>query len=135
MKTGLKLAKISAGVVKRILSELEKKAKKEPGKFAEFWENFGAVLKEGIYEASDHRDKLMKLARFRSLTSGENWISLDDYTAAMVEDNAVHHGEAEPGPAANLFGGKKRPENVADSFRLHTAPRIFEGNPRIVARP
>ena len=79
------LAKISSGVVKRILSELEKKAKKEPEIYADFWENFGAVLKEGIYEASDSRDKLMKLARFRSLTSGEKWISLDDYVAALAE--------------------------------------------------
>jgi len=131
------LAKISAGVVKRILSELEKKAKKEPGKFAEFWENFGAVLKEGIYEASDHRDKLMKLARFRSLTSGENWISLDDYTAAMVEgQEAIYYlsGDDATGleKSPQLEGFKSRSIDVlfmtdpVDQFWLPTAVNFGE---------
>ena len=53
------LAKISVGLVKRVLSEIEKKAKNEPEAYEAFWENFGAVLKEGIYEQSDHREKLM----------------------------------------------------------------------------
>ena len=131
------LAKISAGVVKRILSELEKKAKTEPGKFAEFWENFGAVLKEGIYEASDHRDKLMKLARFRSLTSGENWISLDDYTAAMVEgQEAIYYlsGDDATGleKSPQLEGFKSRSIDVlfmtdpVDQFWLPTAVNFGE---------
>ena len=131
------LAKISAGVVKRSLSELEKKAKKEPGKFAEFWENFGAVLKEGIYEASDHRDKLMKLARFRSLTSGENWISLDDYTAAMVEgQEAIYYlsGDDATGleKSPQLEGFKSRSIDVlfmtdpVDQFWLPTAVNFGE---------
>ena len=131
------LAKISAGVVKRILSELEKKAKKEPGKFAEFWENFGAVLKEGIYEASDHRDKLMKLARFRSLISGENWISLDDYTAAMVEgQEAIYYlsGDDATGleKSPQLEGFKSRSIDVlfmtdpVDQFWLPTAVNFGE---------
>ena len=131
------LAKISAGVVKRILSELEKKAKTEPGKFAEFWENFGAVLKEGIYEASDHRDKLMKLARFRSLNSGENWISLDDYTAAMVEgQEAIYYlsGDDATGleKSPQLEGFKSRSIDVlfmtdpVDQFWLPTAVNFGE---------
>ncbi|MEC9453543.1 MAG: molecular chaperone HtpG [Pseudomonadota bacterium] len=131
------LAKISAGVVKRILSELEKKAKKEPGKFAEFWGNFGAVLKEGIYEASDHRDKLMKLARFRSLNSGENWISLDDYTAAMVEgQEAIYYlsGDDATGleKSPQLEGFKSRSIDVlfmtdpVDQFWLPTAVNFAE---------
>ncbi|MFP6690188.1 MAG: molecular chaperone HtpG [Alphaproteobacteria bacterium] len=117
------LAKISAGVVKRILSELEKKAKKEPGKFTEFWENFGAVLKEGIYEASDHRDKLMKLARFRSLTSGENWISLDDYTAAMVEgQEAVYYLSGD-----DATGLKKSPQ--LEGFKSRSIDVLFMTDP------
>ncbi|MDP7343161.1 MAG: molecular chaperone HtpG, partial [Alphaproteobacteria bacterium] len=126
------LAKIGSGVVKRILSELEKKAKKEPEKYAEFWENFGAVLKEGIYEASDHRDKLMKLARFRSLTSGESWLSLDDYVAAMAEgQEAIYYlsGDASAGldKSPQLEGFKARGIDVlfmtdpVDQFWLPTA--------------
>ena len=126
------LAKIGSGVVKRILSELNKKAQKEPEKYSEFWENFGAVLKEGIYEASDHRERLMKLARFRSLASGENWLSLDDYVDAMAEgQEAIYYlsGDAAAGldKSPQLEGFKARGIDVlfmtdpVDQFWLPTA--------------
>jgi molecular chaperone HtpG len=60
------LAKIRATVVKRVLGELTKKAAKAPADYAQFWDNFGAVLKEGIYEDEGQRDALLALARFRS---------------------------------------------------------------------
>ena len=133
------LAKISAGLVKRILSELEKKAKKEPEIYTDFWENFGAVLKEGIYEASDSRDKLMKLARFRSLTSGEKWLSLDDYVAAMADgQEAIYYlsGSADAGleRSPQLEGFKARGIDVlfmtdpVDQFWLPTADN-FDDKP------
>lgn len=126
------VAKIGSGVVKRILSELDKKASKEPEKYAEFWENFGAVLKEGIYEASDNRDKLMQLARFRSLASGENLISLADYVGAMAEgQEAIYYlsGDAAAGldRSPQLEGFKSRGIDVlfmtdpVDQFWLPTA--------------
>ncbi|MGQ0675083.1 MAG: molecular chaperone HtpG, partial [Rhodospirillales bacterium] len=70
------------GIVKRVLSELEKKAEKEPEDYARFWENFGAVVKEGLYEERERRDELLKLARFRS-THGEGWASLAQYAKRM----------------------------------------------------
>jgi molecular chaperone HtpG len=126
------LAKISSGLVKRILSELEKKAKKEPEAYAEFWENFGAVLKEGIYEASEHRDKLMKLARFNSLNADDTLISLDDYIAAMPEgQDTIYYlsGDTEAGirKSPQLEGFKARGIDVlfmtdpVDQFWLPTA--------------
>ena len=78
------LAKIRAGVVKRVLGELEKKAAKTPDDYAVFWNNFGSVLKEGLYEDNDQRDGLLKLCRFRS-TQGEGLTSLDDYVGRMKE--------------------------------------------------
>ncbi len=126
------LAKISTGLVKRILSDIEKKANKEPEVYEAFWENFGAVLKEGIYEQSDHRDKLMKLARFRSLNSGEKLISLDDYVSAIAEgQDAIYYlsGDAETGinKSPQLEGFKARGIDVlfmtdpVDQFWLPTA--------------
>ena len=82
------LAKIRQGLVKRTLSELTKKAEKEPEAFAEFWENFGAVLKEGLYEDADQREPLLKLARFRSTWgkgAGDELVSLADYIARMKD--------------------------------------------------
>lgn len=77
-----RLAKIRAGLVKRVLDELGKKAGEAAGEYESFWANFGAVLKEGLYEDYDNREKLLGLARFRS-TAGDGWISLDAYVERM----------------------------------------------------
>jgi molecular chaperone HtpG len=77
------VARIRQAITRRVLTELEKKAK-DGESYAKFWENFGAVLKEGLYEDRDHRDALLKLARFRS-SMHDGWVSLDDYVAAMKE--------------------------------------------------
>ena len=79
------LAKIRSSIVKRVFKELGKKADKAPEEFATFWDNFGAVLKEGLYEDSGHRDDILKLARFRTTTSGEELVSLADYCGRMKE--------------------------------------------------
>ena len=79
------LARIRAAVTKRLLRELEKKADKSPEEYAVFWENFGAVLKEGLYEDAERREALLKLARFRSTTSGESLVSLGQYVARMKD--------------------------------------------------
>jgi molecular chaperone HtpG len=76
------LGKIRAGIVKRVMSELAKKAESQPESYLEFWDAFGAVLKEGIYEDAEQRDALLKLARFRS-TAGEGWVSLADHVGRM----------------------------------------------------
>jgi len=76
------LARIRGQIVKRVLAELPKKAKDAPEEYAKFWENFGAVLKEGLYEDRDERDQLLPLVRFRS-TATEGLVSLEDYTARM----------------------------------------------------
>ena len=76
--------RISRAVVKRVLSELGKKAKKDAESYHAFWETFGAVLKEGVYEDHQRRDTLLPLLRFRS-TTRDGWVSLDDYLAAMKE--------------------------------------------------
>ncbi len=76
------LARIRGQIVKRVLAELPKKAKDAPEEYAKFWENFGAVLKEGLYEDRDERDQLLPLVRFRS-TATEGLVSLEEYTARM----------------------------------------------------
>ena len=79
------LAKMRAGLVKRVFSDLAKRAKKEPEEYATFWRNFGAVLKEGLYEDAGQKERLLPLVRFQSVTGGERWLSLDDYVEAMPE--------------------------------------------------
>jgi molecular chaperone HtpG len=84
------LAKIGAGLVKRVLGDLEKKAKDAPAEYATFWKTFGPVLKEGIYEDQEHRDALIKLARFQTLNGGaDDLVSLDEYVARMAEGQSA----------------------------------------------
>jgi molecular chaperone HtpG len=75
-------ARIRQQLTRRVLTELSKKATEAPEEYARFWDNFGAVLKEGLYEDREQRDTLMALARFRS-TARDGLVSLDDYVAAM----------------------------------------------------
>ena len=75
---------MNQAITRRVLKELKKKAKKKPEAYAEFWENFGPVLKEGLYEDQDRRDELLELVRFRS-TSGSDLVSLNDYVSRMKE--------------------------------------------------
>ena len=77
------LAAIRKGVTGRVLAEFERLADKEPQTFAKIWSAFGAVLKEGIYEDFERRDALLKLARFKTTASPDEWRSLTDYIAAL----------------------------------------------------
>jgi molecular chaperone HtpG len=76
------LEKIKKALTKRILGELKKKAEKAPDEYQKFWEVFGLVLKEGLYEDFENRDKLLEIVRFRS-TAGEGLVSLKDYVERM----------------------------------------------------
>ena len=64
------LAQIRKAVATRVVSELESLADKDPDNFAKIWEAFGPVLKEGIYEDFERREKLLSLSRFTT-TAGE----------------------------------------------------------------
>ncbi|MBR0907452.1 molecular chaperone HtpG [Bradyrhizobium liaoningense] len=64
------LAQIRKAVATRVVSELESLAEKDPDHFVKIWDAFGAVLKEGIYEDFERREKLLALSRFTT-TSGE----------------------------------------------------------------
>ncbi|MBO0712162.1 MAG: molecular chaperone HtpG, partial [Acetobacteraceae bacterium] len=44
------LARIRRAVTNRVLTELKTRAKDDPAGFATFWENFGVVLKEGLWD-------------------------------------------------------------------------------------
>ena len=100
------LARMQVQITKRVLGELAKKAKDAPDEYAKFWDNFGAVLKEGLYEDREHRDALLALARFRS-TAGDALVSLDDYVARM-----------KPGQKAIYTISGDTPERVARSPQL-----------------
>src|SRR3546814_8733186 len=86
------VAKINQAVGKRVLAELGKKAEADPESYAAFWRNFGAVLKEALYEDPERRDEVLALARFRTTRSGEGFRSLKEYLADMVENQTAKIG-------------------------------------------
>ncbi len=77
-----RLAKIKTGLTNRVLNELKKKAEKKPEEYAKFWTNFGAVLKEGLYEDQANRGKILEVSRFHT-TKSEELRSLTDVIADM----------------------------------------------------
>jgi molecular chaperone HtpG len=64
------LAQIRKAVTSRVISELENLSEKEPEAFARIWDAFGPVVKEGIWEDYERREKLLALSRFTT-TAGE----------------------------------------------------------------
>jgi molecular chaperone HtpG len=76
---------IKSAVTKRVLDLLGKMATDEQEKYASFWKEFGAVLKEGPAEDFANREKIAKLLRFASTPEAkeEQTVALDDYIARM----------------------------------------------------
>jgi len=95
--------KIRSAVIRRSLDLIGKLAKDEPGKYETFWQEFGAVLKEGIVEDFAHRERIMPLLRFAS-TKGDDAkpvVDLDTYVARMAEgQDAIYYVTAENHRAA-----------------------------------
>jgi molecular chaperone HtpG len=79
---------IREGSTKRVLGMLEALADSEDAaekaRYAAFWKDFGAVLKEGIGEDHANRERLAKLYRFAS-THADEGVSFADYVGRMKE--------------------------------------------------
>ena len=133
------LTAIRKGVTSHVLSDLEKLVEKEPEAFVKIWENFGGVLKEGIYDDFERRDALLALARFKTTASASSWRSLKDYVASLKENQtAIYYlagddiARLEASP--HLEGFRARGVEVlllvdpVDSFWVTSAPS-FEGKP------
>ena len=89
---------IRDGSTKRVLSMLEDMAKLEKdeaaseedkGKYAKFYSEFGAVLKEGLGEDFANHERIGKLLRFASTTTDAPTVSFADYKARMKEGQAA----------------------------------------------
>ncbi|MBM3388720.1 MAG: molecular chaperone HtpG [Betaproteobacteria bacterium] len=103
---------IREGSTKRVLSMLESLADSdnadEKRKYADFWKEFGAVLKEGIGEDMANRERLSKLLRFTSThtNSDEPDVSFADYVGRMKEgQEAIYYITGD-----NLAAAKNSPQ-------------------------
>jgi molecular chaperone HtpG len=130
---------IRKGVSNRVVQELGKLAEAEPEKFAKIWENFGAVIKEGLYEDPERRDGIFKIARFASTTHPGGDRTLAQYVAGLRENQtAIYYltGDDAKRLAASpqLEGFRARGVEVlllsdpVDAFWVSTAAG-FDGKP------
>jgi molecular chaperone HtpG len=91
---------IREGSTKKVLGMLEDVAENEKEKYAAFWEQFGAVLKEGIGEDHGNQERLAKLLRFAS-TTADSGVSFADYVGRMKEgQEAIYYITADTLAAA-----------------------------------
>ena len=81
------VARLRRAITRRVLDALKKKAEKEPDGYARFWGIFGPVLKEGVYDDDEWRDRLLELLRFRSAggQATDELVSLSGYVERMKE--------------------------------------------------
>ena len=79
------LSKIKDNLIKKVFGELKNIAEKEPERYAEFWSNFGPVLKEGLCESIVDRESLMQMTRFYTSKSKDKLVSFDEYISGMKE--------------------------------------------------
>jgi molecular chaperone HtpG len=94
---------IRSGLTKRVLDMLTRLAKDEPEKYAAFWKEFGAVLKEGIGQDTANRQALLSLLRFSSTheQNNEPSVSLAQYVERMKPgQNRIYYVTADSIEAA-----------------------------------
>jgi len=133
------LGAIKKGVTNRVLADFAKLAEQEPDTFRMFWDNFGVVIKEGLYEDFQRREQLLGLARFRTTASGQGWRSLKDYVGTLKDNQtAIYYIAGDDASriasSPQLEGFRARGIEVLllsdpiDSFWASAAPD-FEGKP------
>lgn len=128
------IGKIRSSVAKRILGDLYKLSQNDEPAFLSFWGQFGAALKEGLYDAAEHRDDIFKICRFTTThDEGRTQASLDDYKSRMKPDQKeIYYISGENADALSrspqLEGFKKRGIEVLlftdtiDDFWLQQVP-------------
>jgi molecular chaperone HtpG len=94
---------IREGCTKRVLSTIEDIAANRPDDYTNFWKEFGQVLKEGLGEDFGNQERIAKLLRFASTSTGagEQTVSLEQYAARMKPgQDKVYYVTAESEAAA-----------------------------------
>jgi molecular chaperone HtpG len=103
---------IREGSTKRVLAMLEDAAENQQEKYAEFWRQFGTVLKEGIGEDFANQERLARLLRFAS-THADEGVSFADYVSRMKDGQEAIYvitadtlATARNSPQLEIFGKK-----------------------------
>ena len=124
------LARIRKAVTNRVMSDLKGRTKDEAS-YATFWENFGPVLKEGVWEDSEHREALSELMRFRSTAaavaaSGTPEAPDDASPEGTALDDASLE-DAFPGAPDPLDEGAPASDGIADAEIVEDSDPLVGG--------
>jgi molecular chaperone HtpG len=85
------IEKIKAAITKKCLSEMLKKLQEDREGYENFWNNFGAALKEGLCEAQVDHEKILEVCLFKSALNNKN-ITLDEYAANFKDgQNLIYY--------------------------------------------
>ncbi len=93
--------KIKKTSVKKVLSELAKMAKKDKEKYDAFYREFGNVLKEGLYNDFDNREKILELIQFNTINS-DSAVMIEDFVKNIDEEKKEIYYLAGKGSLAML---------------------------------
>ncbi len=93
--------KIKKTSVKKVLSELSKMAKKDKEKYDTFYREFGNVLKEGLYNDFDNREKILELIQFKTMNS-DSTVMIEDFVKNIDEEKKEIYYLAGKGSLAML---------------------------------
>ena len=132
------VTKIRSSLVKRTISDLRKKLNSDKTDYTSFWNSFGPVLKEGIYEDVERKESLLEIALFKQSASSE-LVTLNEYISNMQKkqkDIYFITGDDYESVINNpsLEGYKSRNINVlilddpVDSFWTSSTPSYKENN-------
>ncbi len=94
---------IRGGLTRRSLDMLENMARQDQDRYQTFWKAFGVVLKEGVMEDAQHKDRIVPMLRFRSVKGNQEmeYTSLDDYLQRMpFSQKAIYYVWSESGQMA-----------------------------------
>jgi len=78
------MANIRSNSVKKVIDKLKIVAK-DKDKYAQFYEHYGRLIKEGVYQDFEHKDNLTELLRYNS-TKDEGLVSFKEYVDRMKDD-------------------------------------------------
>ena len=78
------MSNIRSNSVKKVLDKLKTIAK-DKDKYAQFYEHYGRLIKEGVYQDFEHKDNLIELLRYNS-TKDEGLVSFKEYVDRMKDD-------------------------------------------------
>jgi len=118
------VARIRSNLVRKLLAELTTLAEQDAARYAQFWREFGPLIKEGVATDASNREALAPLLRFHSSRTGEEeWVSLKQVQERMAPDQkAIYYVMAE-----NLRAAARSPH--MDYFRARDLEVLYLTDP------